>query len=275
MKPRCSQLGPFDPDTYDRYEAALRAHLETYYGSTLGLSSRAVAASTEKRLARERGKATASLLDRLQPVKGRKILDVGSGWGELLFELICHGADAHGIEPDADEIEISDLLLASHGLVPRAIRGAGEFLPWEDGTFDMVTCQQVLEHVVDIHQTVAEMVRVTKPGGSLFVSVPNYLFPYEGHYNVKWFPLTPKPIGAAILRSMGRNPGFLLSHVNYTTYPTMSRLWRRHRLDVRNITEELVRSGSHPNPIYKRSIVYFLCTHFKLYPNITWLLRKR
>jgi 2-polyprenyl-3-methyl-5-hydroxy-6-metoxy-1,4-benzoquinol methylase len=264
----------FDADAFTEYERALRSHLTTYYGSTLGHPPEVVGDFIERRLSRERGKALASLLNRLVPVDGLKVLDVGSGWGELLLELVRLGADGHGIEPDQEEVAIAGLLLKSHRQEAQVVQGTGESLPWSDQTFDLVTCQQVLEHVRDVDVTVSELVRVTKVGGHLFVSVPNYLFPFEGHYGIKWVPLIPKSIGAVFLRRQGRDPAFLLHNVNYITYPKMMRLWKHHELEVRNITEELVLRRDHPNRIYDRRLVRVLATRFKLYPNVSWLLRR-
>jgi SAM-dependent methyltransferase len=175
---------------------------------------------------------------------------------------------------DAEEVAISELLLESHGIEPRIVQGRGESLPWPDESFDLVTCQQVLEHVDDIDRVVSEMIRVARPGGALFVSTPNYLFPYEGHYMVKWFPLLPKRIGAMILKAKGRDPTFLLEHVNYTTYLSMRRLWRRHGLPARNITLELFPLRSQHATMYRSSVVRRAVLALRLFPNVSWLVTK-
>jgi 2-polyprenyl-3-methyl-5-hydroxy-6-metoxy-1,4-benzoquinol methylase len=263
-----------DHAAHERYVTALESHLRSYYGTTLGLARPVVERAIEQRLTRYRGTSLAVLLDELVGLAGKRLLDVGSGWGELLLACIEHGADAVALEPDEAEVHISELLLQSYGLDHRVTVGAGERLPFTDGSFDVVTCQQVLEHVADIDATVSEMVRVTRPGGSIFVSTPNYLFPYEGHYRMKWFPMTPKTVGRFVLIHRGRDPTFLIEHVNYTHYFQLQRVWRRHGLEVRNITAELVARGDHPSAIYRRPWVRFMLARLRLYPNISWLLTK-
>lgn len=263
-----------NPVAYAEYEARLTEHLRTFYGECLGLDDRRVRHSIERRLTRERGVGLARMLDDLVGLDSTRMLDIGSGWGELLLECIMRGAVGSGIEPDAEEVAISELLLESYGFEPRIAQGRGEALPWSDESFDLVTCQQVLEHVDDIERVVSEMIRVTRPGGAMFVSTPNYLFPYEGHYMLKWFPLLPKRIGASVLRAKGRDPTFLLEHVNYTTYPSMRRLWRRHGLPARNITLELVRSRRHQSTIYWSSFVRPILLGLRLFPNVSWLVTK-
>lgn len=261
-------------DLHEMYERELRAHLAWYYGVCLGLPKEAVPVAISKRLRRERGTKLAELLDKLVGLEGVRLLDVGSGWGELGLACVERGALATGIEPDDAEVRISELLFESFGLDPFASKGVGERLPYTDNSFDLVTCQQVLEHVNDIDKVVAELVRVTRPGGKIFVSTPNYLFPYEGHYRMKWFPMMPKRLGGWLLRRNGRDPTFLLNHVNYTNYFQLARLWRFHCLIVRNLTAERLASSRNPGGIYRYPMVQTLVTRLRLYPNISWLLTK-
>ena len=51
--------------------------------------------------------------------------------------------------------------------------GRAEALPFEDASFDMVTCQTVLIHVPDVSLVLREMMRVLRPGGLLVVAEPN------------------------------------------------------------------------------------------------------
>jgi SAM-dependent methyltransferase len=57
----------------------------------------------------------------------------------------------------------------------------GERLPFPDAVFDVVFSHEVLEHVADDRDCVAEMVRVTRPGGHIVIFVPNRLYPFETH----------------------------------------------------------------------------------------------
>jgi 2-polyprenyl-3-methyl-5-hydroxy-6-metoxy-1,4-benzoquinol methylase len=263
-----------DPQAHAQYRQELERHLRSYYGSQLGLPPDKVESEIDRRLKRTRGESLASLLDEHVGLEGRRLLDVGCGWGELILSCLLRGAEGCGVEPDADEVEISRLLLRSYGYSEAIYRGVGERLPFADDEFDIVTCQQVLEHVSSIEQVVREIVRVTRPGGFVVVSVPNYLFPYEGHYMMKWFPLTPKSLGRLILKAKGRDPNFLVNHVNYTTYPRLTKLWRAHGLEVRNLTRERVIAGQHGLPLYRWWAGRTLALRLNLFPNITWLLRK-
>jgi 2-polyprenyl-3-methyl-5-hydroxy-6-metoxy-1,4-benzoquinol methylase len=217
-----------------------------------------------------RGTEAATLLEALVGLPGKRLLDVGAGTGEVAKACQDRGADVYVVEPNAEACRIAGMLIGAD----RALTSRAEDLPFADGSFDIVTCYNALEHVQDIHGAIAELVRVTRTGGHILVSVPNYLFPWEGHYRMKWLPV-PKRIGAVYLRRKGRDPDFLLHHVNYTTYPGMAIRWRRHGLAVRNITREQVKAGTHRGELYKSRLWRNLALYAGLFPNVTWLLQRR
>src|ERR1700674_4732725 len=59
--------------------------------------------------------------------------------------------------------------------------GRLEELPWEEGTFDLITCLDVIEHTPDDRATPRELLRASKPGGWLLVTVPAYQALWSRH----------------------------------------------------------------------------------------------
>lgn len=108
---------------------------------------------------------------RSQPVfaPSSRILDVGCGVGQVVLKLKERGFSAHGV--DVSEANIARA--SSHS--PECIIYDGRRLPFEDNFFDSVGSLNVLEHVEEPENFLKELVRVTKPGGSLTVSSPNFL----------------------------------------------------------------------------------------------------
>jgi ubiquinone/menaquinone biosynthesis C-methylase UbiE len=106
------------------------------------------------------------------------VLDVGSGvghWSRLLSHVLPADATLVGIDREPRWVEEATAHAAQAGLDDRfSYRLAfAEELPFEDGSFDLVTCQTVLIHVADPRRVIGEMLRVTKPGGLVVASEPN------------------------------------------------------------------------------------------------------
>jgi SAM-dependent methyltransferase len=107
-------------------------------------------------------------LDRLPLPAGARVLDAGCGSGRTLQELVDYG-EVSGIELNAEAAELARS--RGHGEVQI---GRLEELPWPEGSFDLITCLDVVEHVPDDVAALAELLRVCRPGGWLLVTVPAY-----------------------------------------------------------------------------------------------------
>lgn len=105
-------------------------------------------------------------------VKDRQpqILDVGCGTGANLVMLDQFG-DAHGIDVSHDALAFCH----ARGL-ERVRHGAAEKLPYDDGTFDLVTALDVIEHLDDDLAGLKEMRRVLRPDGRALLFVPAFMF---------------------------------------------------------------------------------------------------
>jgi SAM-dependent methyltransferase len=107
-------------------------------------------------------------LDRAPLPPQARVLDAGCGSGRTLEELEPYG-EVYGIEIDPEAAEVA----RSRGVGEVAV-GRLEDLPWEDATFDLITCLDVIEHTPDDRVTLRELRRVCKPAGWLLVTVPAY-----------------------------------------------------------------------------------------------------
>jgi SAM-dependent methyltransferase len=99
-----------------------------------------------------------------------RILDVGCGTGANLLMLSQYG-DAEGVDVSEDALAFC----RERGLA-QVRQGAGEALPHEDNTFDLVTAFDVVEHMDDDLAGLREMYRVLRPGGHVLLFVPTFMF---------------------------------------------------------------------------------------------------
>jgi SAM-dependent methyltransferase len=102
---------------------------------------------------------------------GDRVLDLGSGTGELTAEIAAVAGHAVGAE-------VAEAALAR----ARARHPALEFrlvpldgpLPFDDGAFDVVWASEVIEHVADTARWLSEVRRVLVPGGRLLLTTPSH-----------------------------------------------------------------------------------------------------
>lgn len=98
------------------------------------------------------------------------ILDVGCGTGANL-EMLSEFGKAEGVDVSAEALSFC----RERGL-ENVKKGEAEALPYEAGSFDLVTGLDVVEHLDDDLKGLKEMRRVLRPGGQALVFVPAFMF---------------------------------------------------------------------------------------------------
>lgn len=148
----------------------------------------------------------------LGPLNGKKLLEVGCGYGLFLAICLKNGVKAGGVEPASQEfykftLKLGQEILKRSGFSKNIIKNStGEKLPYKDNTFDIVVSLYTLEHVQDVKKVLFESTRVLKPGGHLYCVVPNYGSFWEGHYGILWIPYLPKAFAKLYVRLWGKAP---------------------------------------------------------------------
>ena len=131
-------------------------------------------------------------------IKGKDLLDAGSGTGWFSREAVQRGAKVVSLD-------VGENILAQVAKKCDSKRIVGSVLdiPSDDEQFDIVISTEVIEHTPDPRRAIREMHRVLKKNGILVLTVPNkiwhpaivfanklHLRPYEGYENwVGWFEL--------------------------------------------------------------------------------------
>ena len=107
-----------------------------------------------------------------------RVLVDGCGIGMYIRALRQFTPHVFGLDIDPE------WAAAGYEYSPLVHVAAAEYLPYSSDYFDMVLSHEVIEHVQDDALSVAEMVRVLKPGGRAVIFCPNRLYPFEthGHY---------------------------------------------------------------------------------------------
>ncbi|NOX63399.1 MAG: class I SAM-dependent methyltransferase [Chloroflexi bacterium] len=189
-----------------------------------------------------RTRAILALLDKYagEGKKGRLVLDVGAGAGNMMHHL-AHYGDVIGLEYNPKPIPVAH----ERGFDVR--QGDAAAMPFDDAMFDIVALLDTVEHIPDEKAVLNECFRVTKPGGWMIVTVPAFMWlwshndvinlherrytapelkqklqaagwevPYCGYNNFFVFPL-----GAGVIllrRWLGKEPDMASPHFDEDAY---------------------------------------------------------
>ncbi len=127
-------------------------------------------------------------------LRGKNVLEVGAGTGRDSFKLTDHGANVFMLDYAAGSLKIIKEIAVEEKVDVNMIGGDAFRLPFDDGSFDVVFHQGLLEHFRenDALRLLKENVRVLKKGGLLLVDVPQRYHVYTAMKHTlisidKWF----------------------------------------------------------------------------------------
>jgi len=183
---------------------------------------------------RPQDRVLAMLKERVRP--GAQVLDAGCGDGRLAGMAADAGYAVSCFDKRIFCEKRPDIRYAEGDLA--------DTLPYDDRAFDAATITEVLEHLKAPFHAVHELARVLKPGGWLFISLPNYWtvrhrirFLFTGNLQ------RPVPANDKTISFYHRN---LCPHINAFTWPVL-----RFALVAEGFTPETVVSAKIP-PLYRR-----------------------
>ncbi len=175
-------------------------------------------------------------IDRIAPLAGKTVLDVGCGGGILAESMAGLGAKVMGIDLGDKPLQVAKLHLLESGRDVEYRKIAVEELAAErPGSFDVVTCMEMLEHVPNPESTVRACAQLVKPGGHVFFSTLNrkpksYLFAVIGaEYVLKLLPRGThdyaKFIKPSELAQYCRNAGLTLANLTGMSYNPVTNVY--------------------------------------------------
>ncbi|GAA2892529.1 class I SAM-dependent methyltransferase [Streptosporangium fragile] len=158
---------------------------------------------------------------------GALVADVGGGPGYFTDVLRAVGARPVCVDCDAGE------MMARRGAAPDgAVLGSALDLPLATGSVDVCFSSNVLEHVPDPWRMGEEMVRVTRPGGVIYLSFTNWLSPWGGHETSPWHYLGGHRAAARYARVHGKPPKNVYGRSLYPVSIGAALRWARRRNDT-------------------------------------------
>jgi 2-polyprenyl-6-hydroxyphenyl methylase/3-demethylubiquinone-9 3-methyltransferase len=175
-------------------------------------------------------------IDGISGLRGLRVLDVGCGGGILAEAMTARGARVTGIDLAEKPLKVAQLHLLETGLEVEYRLIAPETLAREaPGSFDVVTCMELLEHVPDPAATVQACSDLVRPAGHVFFSTINrnlksYLLAVIGaEYLLKLLPRGTHDYASFIkpseLAGMCRGAGLQVSRVTGMTYNPLTKVY--------------------------------------------------
>ncbi len=174
-------------------------------------------------------------IDDIVPVQGKRIVDIGCGGGILADAMARKGADVLGIDLATKALKVAQLHALeaqTTGVSYREI-SAEALAAEQPGSFDVVTCMEMLEHVPDPSSVVRACAQLVKPGGHVFFSTINrnakaFVFAIVGaEYILNLLPRGTheyaKFIKPSELASYAREAGLDLQHTRGMEYNPLTR----------------------------------------------------
>jgi SAM-dependent methyltransferase len=156
---------------------------------------------------------------------GTSALEIGTGTGGMLRELLNHGLRARGVEINPALIEDSRRW---YGELP-VQRVSGVTLPFADASFDVVLSFDVFEHIRDSDAHLEEVSRVLKPGGRYLVQTPSK-WPNTVFETIRWKSVTRWRDDHCALHTPGQLRRRLEAHgfsVRFFDVPVVNAFFRR------------------------------------------------
>ncbi len=105
------------------------------------------------------------VFDLAGPLRGKRVLDIGTGDGTYAIDAAERGAIVTALDLEQEMLDAARARAASRGVEVTLQQGRAEHLPFEDASFDVVIAVTVLCFVPDAQRAVGEMARVLVPGG--------------------------------------------------------------------------------------------------------------
>ena len=156
-----------------------------------------------------------------------RLLDVPTGQGALAMMLKNMGFEISCCDIETERFSAEGLRVDQGDLTKK--------LPYDDGIFDYVCFVEALEHMENPYAAVRELSRVTKPGGTLILTTPNYLNierrlkflatgfftkPVSGkafreRFSGRTNDMHSSPIGYTLIRFILEHAGFTITDMTY------------------------------------------------------------
>src|SRR5258708_7084612 len=141
-----------------------------------------------------------------KPLKDINVLDVGSGFGLYSMELFKYVNKIVGVEPVKESYDYA----VNHIGNRKNVAFYNEFIQdfKTNEKFDLALSLTTIEHMPEAEKDMQKVMSLLKPGGLLYLTAPNKLWPIESHYALPFLSYLPLPLANAYLHISRRGTSY-------------------------------------------------------------------
>jgi ubiquinone/menaquinone biosynthesis C-methylase UbiE len=192
---------------------ALRDEVISHYeliGTRLDTAAGRRTLDTNSTLAADRGRLLLRILAEAGcgPVAGRRVLDLGAGFGALSVYFAHLGAEVVAVDPNEARLRLGISVARRYGLAVAAVSAHAHALPLPDAAFHIAVVNNSWCYIVDRHlrrTALAELHRVLMPGGWLVMRDPNRSTPLDPFTGLPLLAWLPPVLSRRAARALGRH----------------------------------------------------------------------
>lgn len=215
----------------------------------------------------ERGQKIVTEINHYMTIRGKNVLDLGCGTGGISIAFKKEGANVIGLDNVSTNqllIKIAKARAKEEKLDLIFCYGDGQQMPFRERIFDLIVCNDVIEHVTNQEKIAKEISRVLKSDGILYMSSPNkyslteiYRDGHYGLFGVVLLPRTLAKIYVTKIRKMERE--YSVGHI--PTYANLIKIFKKNgmQLDLisnTSIQEKVYNPTQIENENYKKTIIF-------------------
>jgi len=158
-----------------------------------------------------------------EKLKGKKILEIGGGSGLISYEMSKYGNDVTTVDVQDKSLKKTIKKYQIKFKDFNFLLAGGSKLPFKPNSFDVIVCNQVIEHVPKQyrHQLINEAYSVLKSNGIFYIATPNKLWPIEPHAKLPFLSYLPKNIASRYIKLFKKVDGY---DVNLLTHSQLNKL---------------------------------------------------
>ena len=170
----------------------------------------------------ERGNFIVSLFKRCISINKLRVLDMGCGSGGVSIALARNGAHVVSIDLNRNYTKITKVRATGEKVLLDVLNTDACNSPFGDQVFDVLVCNDVVEHISDVNKFFSEISRLLKCEGLIFIETHNKLSPYiissDPHSGLPFIVLLPKRIADPVVWKWGRIKNSLHYNATYLDF---------------------------------------------------------